>query len=152
MRFLLLGYSLLFAMKALAFPLNEPLNPFGCKYDDMTRFYKAELGIQKAKIEFEFKRMKRPETKGYVRQTGEHRYKVSIADGLEPSGRRVTLAHELVHVRQMEEGSIDKKELEKHYLARSFELEAFRLSQIMARKFYMELKCQKVEEQNVLEE
>ncbi len=142
-RFFLLLYSLIFSSLIWAFPMDEPLNPSGCLFKDMNTFYKNELGIQNTTIEFEFKRMKRPELKGYVRQIAVAKYRISMADGLEPSARRVTLAHELVHVWQMENGSINKDELEKHYLARSFELEAFRESQVLARKFFTEFKCLK---------
>ena len=65
-----------------------------------------------------------------------------LAKGLEPSELRVTIAHELVHVRQLVQDSIDLNELNKHYLERNFEDEAFRLSMPLAAKFYQTLNCQ----------
>ena len=125
--------------------MDEPLNPFACVFEDMNSFYKKELDIEDVVIEFKFKRMKRPQLKGYTRQLADERFLIAMAEGLEPSARRVTLAHELVHVWQMKNGLIDKSELEKHYLARSFELEAFRKSQVLAKKFFTEFKCEQQE-------
>ena len=117
------------------------LNNAGCDFNDMAAFYQKELGIGPVEIQYIFKRMKNPNTNGYARKKGKHKYLIALANGLEPSEIRVTMAHEMVHIRQMEEGSINKAEFEKHYMNRSFEDEAFRLSLPMAAKFYTEHRC-----------
>ncbi|WP_062265159.1 hypothetical protein [Endozoicomonas arenosclerae] len=120
---------------------TEDLNHFGCDFMDMQSFYMDELGITGVSIQYLTKRMDRPGLKGYARKLGARKYLIALAEGLEPSEIRVTMAHELVHVRQLEEGSIEKKEFEKHYLDRSFEDEAFRLSLPLAARFYTEHQC-----------
>lgn len=69
--------------------------------------------------------MDKPEIKGFTKPLGPKKYLIALAEGLEPSEIRVTMAHELVHVRQLEEGSIKNSEFKRHYLDRSFEDEAF---------------------------
>ncbi|MGI9277036.1 MAG: hypothetical protein ACR2PT_19600 [Endozoicomonas sp.] len=120
---------------------TSDLNNAGCGFNDMAAFYQTELGIGPVEIQYIFKRMKNPNTNGYARKQGKHKYLIALANGLEPSETRVTMAHEMVHIRQMEEGSINKAEFEKHYMNRSFEDEAFRLSLPMAAKFYTEHRC-----------
>ncbi|MDD7804934.1 MAG: hypothetical protein PUP46_05120 [Endozoicomonas sp. (ex Botrylloides leachii)] len=137
----------LFAPEAIIIS-NEtaPLNPFGCTLGDMVDFYKSELNIEQTRIMFFRRRMEDPRFYGYT-QPARDKYIVTLAKGLEPSELRVVIAHELVHVRQFVEGSINiqifEKEQKKDYLERSFEDEAFRLSEPMAIKFYQSLTCQK---------
>ena len=119
------------------------LNPKGCSFADMEQFFLRELDINKVSIEYNQKLIPDPKTKGYVRQTGKGRYLIVLDKYLEPSEIRITLAHELVHVRQLEQGQINPDEFEKHYLERSFEDEAFRLSLPLAARFYTELNCHK---------
>ncbi|MGI9278659.1 MAG: hypothetical protein ACR2PX_03395 [Endozoicomonas sp.] len=117
------------------------LNNFGCDFLDMQAFYMEELGISGVTILHLTKRMDKPGLKGFAKKLGPKKYLIALAEGLEPSEIRVTMAHELVHVRQLEEGSIKKKEFEKHYLDRSFEDEAFRLSLPLAARFYTTHSC-----------
>ena len=117
------------------------LNPYGCQFKDMEAFYKKKLGIETARIDYQYERVKDPKIQGYAQQTGRGRYRITLANWLEDSELRVTLAHELVHVRQLERGQIDRAEFEKHYLDRSFEDEAFRLSLPMAAEFFTQQKC-----------
>lgn len=118
------------------------LNPHGCSFDDMEAFYMEELGIEGVEVLYETRRMENPNVRGFARQLGKNLYHIALQEGLEPSEKRITLAHELVHVRQLENGQIKKSEFEKHYLDRSFEDEAFRLSMPMAIKFYTEHRCE----------
>ena len=117
------------------------LNSFGCDFDDMATFYQQELGIGPVNIKYKFRRMDNPYTNGFARKLGKSQYLIALANGLEPSEIRVTMAHEMVHIRQMEEGSINRSEFEKHYMNRSFEDEAFRLSLPMAARFYTKHRC-----------
>ena len=105
-----------------------------------------ELGIEGVEVQYLVRRMENPGLMGFAKKLGAKRYLIALTEGLEPSEKRITLAHELVHVRQLEQGSIDRSEFEKHYLDRSFEDEAFRLSLPMAAKFYTEHKCPEPEE------
>ena len=109
----------------------------------METFYKEKLGIKTAHIDYRYVRVKDRRTQGYAQQTGKNRYRITLANWLEDSELRVTLAHELVHVKQLERGEIDLSEFEKHYLDRSFEDEAFRLSIPMAAEFFTRHKCNK---------
>lgn len=103
-----------------------------------------ELGISdRVQIKHIRRRMPEPNMQGYTKPLGGSRYLVALADTLEPSELRVTLAHELVHVRQLEQGQIKKAEFKKHYMERSFEDEAFRLSIPLAIRFYTGHQCQK---------
>ena len=117
------------------------LNPKGCHFDDMYRFYLDELGIKQTSIEIIEKDIGVPKYKGYTRQTDKHSYLIVLALHLEPSEIRITLAHELVHVRQLENKQIRQDEFNKHYYERSFEDEAFRLSLPLAAKFYTQMDC-----------
>ena len=103
-----------------------------------------ELGIDEdVFIKHVRKRMPDPRTRGFTKPLrGKKRYLIAMASGLEPSEIRITLAHELVHVRQLENGEIHKKEFKKAYMERSFEDEAFRLSMPLAIKFYTQHDCQ----------
>ena len=124
-----------------AYASSGDLNNAGCDFNDMAAFYQSELGIGPVEVQYKFRRMENPNTNGFARRLGKHRYLIALANGLEPSEIRVTMAHEMVHIRQMEEGSINQSEFEKHYMNRSFEDEAFRLSLPMAAKFYTEHRC-----------
>ncbi|WP_257288546.1 MULTISPECIES: hypothetical protein [unclassified Endozoicomonas] len=126
------------------------LNKFGCDFLDMQTFYMEELGVSDVIIIHLTQKMDTPEIKGFTQQLGPKKYLIALAEGLEPSEIRVTMAHELVHVRQLEEGSIENKEFEKHYLDRSFEDEAFRLSLPMAARFYTSHSCNDQESGNSL--
>ncbi|KEQ14073.1 hypothetical protein [Endozoicomonas numazuensis] len=126
----------------------SPLNNFGCDFLDMQAFYMEELGISGVTILHLTKRMDKPGLKGFAKKIGPKKYLIALAEGLEPSEIRVTMAHELVHVRQLEEGSIEKKEFEKHYLDRSFEDEAFRLSMPLAARFFTSHTCNDEEPDN----
>ncbi len=121
---------------------NE-LNPSGCLFDDMTRYYLAELRISGADVSYLIKRMTDPKTRGYTRYLGNNQYQVALAKGLEPHEIRITVAHELVHVRQLINGDIKKEEQSKYYLDRNYEREAFSLSMTLAASFYTEHKCEK---------
>ncbi|OED44410.1 hypothetical protein ACH42_07510 [Endozoicomonas sp. (ex Bugula neritina AB1)] len=102
----------------------------------------SELGIDyNTSINLVRKRIADPRKKGFTKPLAAGGYLVAIEESLEPSEIRVTLAHELVHVRQLERGEIKQSEFKKHYLNRSFEDEAFRLSLPLAVKFYTEYKC-----------
>ncbi|WP_145912708.1 hypothetical protein [Endozoicomonas montiporae] len=122
---------------------SDDLNPYGCQFNDMEAFYKQKLGIETAKVQYRYVRVKDYRTQGYAQQAGKGQYRITLANWLEDSELRVTLAHELVHVRQLERGQIDLSEFEKHYHDRSFEDEAFRLSIPMAAEFYTQHKCNK---------
>ena len=117
------------------------LNPSGCTFTDLQNFYLQELGIEGVKLKYHRKRMKNPYMRGYTRPLKNKTFLIALADGLEPSEIRMTLAHELVHVRQLLHGQIQRSEFEKHYMNRSFEDEAFRLSTPMAIKFYTQHHC-----------
>lgn len=137
------GYlALCFLFFSALVPARE-LNPFGCQFKDMEAFYKKKLGIETARVDYQFIRVKDHRVQGYAQQTGRGQYRITLADWLEDSELRVTLAHELVHVKQLERGEIDTTEFEKHYLDRSFEDEAFRLSLPMAAEFFTRYKCRK---------
>lgn len=116
------------------------LNQAGCTMNEMVEFYKKELGIPHAHINFFKRRMENPNINGYAQHQGKE-YKIVLAKGLDLSEIRVVTAHELIHIRQFIEGSINKNELKVDYLERSFEDEAFRLSLPLATKFYQQLKC-----------
>ena len=123
------------------------LNPMGCTFDDMQRFYMSELGIDEGTpIKHVRQRMPDPRTRGFTKPLAKGQYLIAMAEALEPSEIRITLAHELVHVRQLENGEIRKEEFKKDYLIRDFEDEAFRLSMPLAAKFYTQLNCQKKHE------
>ncbi|MGB1271817.1 MAG: hypothetical protein ACPG5T_07075 [Endozoicomonas sp.] len=123
---------------------ETPLNPGGCSFVQMQAFYMKALGISdRVQIKHIQRRMPEPNMRGYTKPLGGSRYLVALADSLEPSEIRVTLAHELVHVRQLEQGQIKKAEFKKHYMERSFEDEAFRLSIPLAIQFYTKHQCQK---------
>ena len=120
------------------------LNPMGCTFDDMQQFYMSELGIgEDTPIKHIRQRMPDPRTRGFTKPLGNGQYLIAMAEALEPSEIRITLAHELVHVRQLEKGEIKQEEFKKYYLDRNFEDEAFRLSLPLAAKFYTQLNCQK---------
>ena len=119
----------------------KDLNPYDCGFEDMTSYYQQRLGIKTATIDYVFKKAKDHRTLGFAQQIGKNHYRITLADWLEDSELRVTVAHELVHVRQLQRGEIDKKEFEKHYYERSFEDEAFRLSLPLAADFYTKYKC-----------
>ena len=119
------------------------LNPNGCKMMDMIHFYLADLGVKGVKISFFRKRMPDPNMRGFTKLQGKNHYLIALAEGLEPSELRITVAHELVHVRQFEQGLIKQNEFNKDYLERSFEDEAFRLSLPMAARFYQNMDCGK---------
>ncbi len=120
------------------------LNPTGCTFDEMQQFYMDELGIDReVSIVLKKQRMPEPNILGLTRPLAPNTYLIVMAKALEPSEIRITLAHELVHIRQLERGEINKKEFKKHYMNRSFEDEAFRLSLPMAIKFYTTLDCSK---------
>lgn len=121
--------------------LTGSLNPHGCSFDDMEAFYRKKLGIEAVHIDYIYQRVKDNRLQGFAQQTGKGRYRITLADWLEESELRITLAHELVHVRQIENGQIDRSEFEKHYLDRSFEDEAFRLSLPLAAEFYTKHQC-----------
>ncbi|WP_448215626.1 hypothetical protein [Endozoicomonas sp. 2B-B] len=117
------------------------LNSFGCDFLAMQAFYMEELGVSGVTIVHLTQKMDKPEIKGFTKPLGPKKYLIALAEGLEPSEIRVTMAHELVHVRQLEEGSIENSEFKKHYLDRSFEDEAFRLSLPLAAQFYTSHSC-----------
>ncbi|WP_263081829.1 hypothetical protein [Endozoicomonas sp. Mp262] len=122
---------------------KAPLNPKGCTMAEMVQFYLSELGIKNAQLRFVRQRMPHPHTHGYTQPQSNTHYLIALAQSLEPSEIRITVAHELVHVRQIEQGQIKKSEFKKDYLERDFEDEAFRLSLPLAAKFYQVLDCQK---------
>ncbi|USE38298.1 ImmA/IrrE family metallo-endopeptidase [Endozoicomonas sp. SCSIO W0465] len=123
---------------------SDDLNPSGCKFRDMQAFYMAELAIEPdVSIEYVYLRMPEPNMLGYTRPLKNGNYQIALAKGLEPSEVRITMAHELVHVRQLENKQIRVSEFQKHYMERSFEDEAFRLSIPLAIKFYTGHTCQK---------
>ena len=113
----------------------------------MQHFYLDELGIKNASIKLVEKKIDDPKIKGYTQQQKNGAYLIVMSKHLEPSEVRVTLAHELVHVRQLEKGQIKREEFSKHYLERSFEDEAFRLSLPLAVKFYTTMDCSKSKKQ-----
>lgn len=118
------------------------LNPMGCTFDDMQQFYVSELGIgNNVIINHVRQRMPDPRTKGFTKPLANGEYLIAMAKALEPSEIRITLAHELVHVRQLERGEIKQEEFKKYYLDRNFEDEAFRLSLPLAAKFYTQHTC-----------
>ena len=119
----------------------NPLNPGGCNFEEMTAYFEQRLGIKEATIDYVFIKVKNHRTQGYAQQTGKNHYRITLADWLEDSELRVTVAHELVHIRQLQRGEIKQEEFEKHYLERSFEDEAFRLSLPLAADFYTKHKC-----------
>ena len=134
------------AAVVLFLPLSvqaQELNPYGCRFNDMEHFYKQKLGIESANVEYRYVRVKDHRTQGYAQQKSKDKYLITLANWLEESELRVTVAHELVHVRQLIKGQIERSEFEKHYLDRSFEDEAFRLSIPLAAEFYTTYKCQK---------
>lgn len=123
---------------------NDALNPSGCTFLDMQNFYMKELGIDSGvTIQYVYLRMPEPNMRGYTTPLKNGSYHIFLSNGLEPSELRVTLAHELVHVRQLENNQIKIPEFRKHYMERSFEAEAFKLSIPLAIKFYTEHTCQK---------
>ena len=134
-------YFILLSLFVPATGLTASLNPHGCRFEDMEAFYRQKLGIETVHIDYVYQRVKDSKIQGFAQQTGKGRYRITLADWLEDSELRVTLAHELVHVRQIENGQIDRSEFEKHYLDRSFEDEAFRLSLPLAAEFYTQHKC-----------
>ena len=102
----------------------------------------SELGIDEGtSIKHIRQRMPDPRTQGFTKPLAKGRYLIAMAEALEPSEIRITLAHELVHVRQLENGEIKQEEFKKYYLDRNFEDEAFRLSLPLAAKFYTEHNC-----------
>ena len=109
----------------------------------MQQFYVDKLGIKGVMVKHVQKNMEDPRVKGYTRRLTDGVYLIAMAENLEPSEIRITLAHELVHVRQLENGQIQKKEFKKHYQERSFEDEAFRLSLPLAGYFYTQMDCSK---------
>lgn len=120
------------------------LNPSGCNFLAMQNFYLKELGIDHdVSIEYVRLRMPEPNMLGYTLPLKNGNYQIALANGLEPSEIRITVAHELVHVRQLENKQIKTSEFQKHYMERSFEDEAFRLSIPLAIKFYTKHTCQK---------
>ena len=139
--------NFLIVLGALAAPTTasafgkKNLNPEGCHFADMQRFYLDELDISTASIKLMEKKLDDPKIKGYTKQLKDGSYLIVMAKHLEPSEVRITLAHELVHVRQMEKGQIKREEFKKDYLERSFEDEAFRLSMPLAAKFYTTVNC-----------
>lgn len=123
---------------------SDELNPSGCTFLDMQAFYMEELGIDPdISIEYVHMRMPEPNMLGYTLPLKNGSYQLALARGLEPSEVRITIAHELVHVRQLENKQIKLSEFKKHYMERSFEDEAFRLSIPLAIKFYTKHSCQK---------
>ena len=143
--------TFLAALTLLCIPLNSKafdkgdLNPKGCHFADMQRFYLEELGIRHASVKLVEKQLGDPKIKGYTKQLDDNLYLIVMAKHLEPSEIRITLAHELVHVRQLERGQIKREEFKKHYLERSFEDEAFRLSMPLAAKFYTQMDCSRTD-------
>ena len=117
------------------------LNPKACDFTDMQRFYLNELDIKGASIKLIEKKLDDPKIKGYTQQLKDGSYLIVMSQHLEPSEIRITLAHELVHVRQLEKHQIKREEFSKHYMERSFEDEAFRLSLPLAAKFYTTVDC-----------
>lgn len=134
-------YFAVFMYIAIPQTFAKDLNLFKCDFNDMTAFYLEELGVEDVHIEYIIKRVGDHRTRGFAQKIGRHSYRITLADWLEDSEMRVTTAHELVHVRQLERGEIDRSEFEKHYHNRSFEDEAFRLSYPMAINFYTNHKC-----------
>ncbi|WP_419833263.1 ImmA/IrrE family metallo-endopeptidase [Endozoicomonas atrinae] len=123
---------------------SDALNPSGCTFLDMQSFYLEELGIDPdVHIEYLYFRMPEPNMLGYTLPLKNGNYRIALSNGLEPSEVRITMAHELVHVRQLENKQIKITEFQKHYMERSFEDEAFRLSIPLAIKFYTKHFCQK---------
>ncbi len=123
---------------------NDALNPSECTFLDMQNFYMKELGIDSnVSIEYVYLRMPEPNMLGYTIPLKNGNYQIALSNGLEPSEVRITMAHELVHVRQLENKQIKITEFQKHYMERSFEDEAFRLSIPLAIKFYTKHFCQK---------
>ena len=123
---------------------SDALNPSGCTFLDMQSFYLEELGIDPdVRIEYLYLRMPEPNMLGYTLPLKNGKYRIALSNGLEPSEVRITMAHELVHVRQLENKQIKIAEFQKHYMERSFEDEAFRLSIPLAIKFYTKHFCQK---------
>ena len=120
---------------------KEPLNQKGCSFADMQRFYLEELGVAHVSIKIVEKQLDDPRVKGYTKHIDNNSYLIVLAKYLEPSEIRVTMAHELVHVRQLEKGQIKREEFIKDYHERSFEDEAFRLSLPLAAKFYTQMDC-----------
>lgn len=119
------------------------LNPSGCSFLAMQNFYMKELGIDhNVSIEYVRLRMPEPNMLGYTLPLKNGNYQIALANGLEPSEVRITVAHELVHVRQLENKQIQASEFQKHYMERSFEDEAFRLSIPLAIRFYTKHTCQ----------
>ncbi|MFK0573384.1 hypothetical protein [Endozoicomonas sp.] len=119
------------------------LNPSGCSFMAMQNFYMEELGIHHdVNIEYIRQIMPEPNMLGTTRPLKNGRYQITLASGLEPSEVRITMAHEMVHVRQLENRQIIVSEFQKHYMNRSFEDEAFRLSTPLAIKFYTKHACQ----------
>lgn len=119
----------------------KTLNPQGCTFRDMEQFFLEELGIGQVSIRYIQTLIPDPATKGYIKRASHGHYQIVLDKYLELSEIRITLAHELVHVRQLELGQINSEEFKKDYHERSFEDEAFRLSLPLAAKFYMELDC-----------
>ncbi|WP_299728546.1 hypothetical protein [uncultured Endozoicomonas sp.] len=120
---------------------DGPMNPSGCTFNDLQNFYLKELGIEGVKLKYKRQRMKNPYMRGFTRPLNNGAFLIALADGLEPSEIRITMAHELVHVRQLLNDKIKRAEFEKHYMIRSFEDEAFRLSLPLAIKFYTKHTC-----------
>ena len=119
------------------------LNSSGCNFLEMQNFYLEELGINHdVNIEYVRFRMPEPNMLGYTLPLKNGDYQIALANELEPSEIRITVAHELVHVRQLENKEIKASEFKKHYMERSFEDEAFRLSIPLAIKFYTKHSCQ----------
>lgn len=132
---MLLSYS------ASAF-YEETLNPTGCTFEEMEAFYMEELGIDaNTPVHYLKERITDPYTLGITRPLKNGEYLIVLESSLEPSDIRITLAHELVHVRQLIRKEIRREEFRKNYHERSFEDEAFRLSLPLAAKFYTQLNC-----------
>ncbi|WP_461535937.1 ImmA/IrrE family metallo-endopeptidase [Spongorhabdus nitratireducens] len=122
---------------------SENVSLPACDFETMEAFYLSRLGLSDIKIEYRFEDLSHPYHLGQARQLAPHKYLIILAPHLEPSELRITLAHELVHVRQFERGEIKQEEFRKDYLSRDHEDEAFRLSLPMARDFYLGHNCKK---------
>ncbi|PJE79431.1 hypothetical protein CI610_01594 [invertebrate metagenome] len=121
------------------------LNSQQCRLADLLSFYRSKLGI-KSTTTLHLVAMKMPDAQiqGFTRKLEEpDHYLVALSYGLDPGELRVTLAHELVHVLQIEEKRIDATEFHRDYLMRSFEDEAFRTSLPLAAEFYTRHDCQR---------
>ena len=116
------------------------LNPNKCLFIDMLNFYLKALALEKETIHFYSLESKEYSLLGLARAVG-NGYQVLLKETLNPVELRVTLAHELVHIKQLKEGRVKKEHFKRHYYDRPFEQEAFEKSFYLAIKFYTELHC-----------